>query len=376
MVKIKKDKILIEPEDIIPSSKKLEVIGVLNPAAIELEGGQKILYVRVLERLKNFENAKYCFSPRMEGKNNFKLVVDKFSKSQVREGDEFGFEFKDGTKRLTYINHFRRVILNRSGLEIHSIDKKPSFFGIIKDSELGVEDPRIVKINKKYYMTYVGLSRENGISTYLAVSEDCKKWNRLGILFGQQDKDVVLFPEKIKGNYVAFDRPEGNFSFSTPHVWIAYSKDLIHWGRLKSIRLSTKKEKFNRSGAGPPPIKTEKGWLFLFHAVHHVKPTGFWLNIHKHLNNKLQEEHDVYVVYAALLDKENPEKLIARSVHPIIIPSRKYEISLEGKMVVFPTGILEDKKRENILLYSGAGDKVVTVKKISIKNILKSLRKV
>ena len=121
---------------------------------------------------------------------------------------------------------------------------RPLFYGLSDDAELGVEDPRITKIGGIYYMTYVGLSRREGISTYLASSKDGLNWERKGIIFGQQDKDVVLFPEAIKGRYVAFDRPEGNFEFSTPHIWIARSKDLIHWGALKAVRLAPKNKNF------------------------------------------------------------------------------------------------------------------------------------
>ncbi|MFH1327193.1 MAG: hypothetical protein ABIH59_03645 [archaeon] len=373
MVTIKKDKLLLAPKDIIPSSSKFEVLGVLNPAATRLKDGRIILYIRVIERLKKRKDEKYFYVPRYVGKNKFQIKIDKFSKKQVIGEDEIAIIFKNNIKRLTFISHFRKVYLDKSGLNILKIEQKPGFFGIKDDSEFGVEDPRITKIKDMYYMTYVGLSKREGISTYLASSKDAIKWERKGIIFGEQDKDVVLFPEKIKGSYVAFDRPEGNFEFSTPHIWIAYSKDLIHWGRLKAVQLSPKHKDFSRSGAGPPPIKTDKGWLQIFHAVTNIQPKGFWTEIKKVFGYDLSSSPDIYAVWAALLDNKDPKKLISRSHIPVIIPKKKYEISFEGKKVIFPTGIIKDGKY--VLLYSGAGDIHVTVKKIKIKDILNSLEK-
>jgi len=222
-------------------------------------------------------------------------------------------------------------------------------------------------------MTYVSLSRNEGISTSLAVSKDGLNWERKGIIFGEQDKDVVLFPEKIKDKYIAFDRPEGNFDFSPPHIWIAYSKNILNWGGLKSLRFSKEIDSFSRCGAGPPPIKTKKGWLFLFHSVTHPQPSGFLINVEKFLGKEIKPMSEVYSVWASLLDLTNPEKQISASKGPIIIPKKKYEVSFEGKRVVFPTGIITDEKEKYILLYSGAGDTYVTVKKIKLSDIFEKL---
>jgi beta-1,2-mannobiose phosphorylase / 1,2-beta-oligomannan phosphorylase len=374
MINLEEDKLLLGPENLKPSSRKFEIMGVLNPAATRLPDGRILLYVRVIERLKKTEDYRYFYVPRYTGKNKFQIKIDKFSKNRISGQDEIAIVFKNNTKRLTFISHFRRVYLDETGLKVLKIEQKPSFFGTKEDSELGVEDPRITKIGNTYCMTYVGLSRKEGISTYLATSKDAMNWKRQGIIFGEQDKDVVLFPEKIKNKYVIFDRPEGNFEFSTPHTWIAYSKDLINWGKLKAVQLAPKDKDFSRIGAGPPPIEVEKGWLQIFHAVTHTHPRGFWVKIKKMLGKNIEQSPDIYNVWAALLKKDNPEKILARSPAPIITPRRKYEISFEGKKVVFPTGIIKDK--EHILLYSGVGDIQVNVKKIKLKDIINSLKNI
>lgn len=376
MVKTIRDKIILRPNQIKPTSNLFKVIGVLNPGAARLKNKKIVLYVRVIEQLKKFKDSKYYYSPRYTGKNKFKIKIDRFPKNQIIGDDNFGFEFKNETKRLSYISHLRRVILDKDGFSILHTDKKPSFFGLKNDSELGIEDPRITKIDDEYYMTYVGLSIKEGISTYLAASNDCKAWKRLGIIFGQQDKDVVLFPEKINGKYVAFDRPEGNFRFSPPHIGIAFSKDLIHWGNLKSIDLHSKKIELSRSGSGPPPINISRGFLFLLHAVTRIKTRGFIIDLKRKLGMKVEEGPSVYATWAALFNKQNPLKLISHSHVPILIPKKKHEISFEGKKVIFPTGLIFDENKKDLLVYSGAGDIYVTAKKIKLKDILKTLKNV
>jgi len=393
MIKIKKEELLLKPADIKPSSRKFMVLGVLNPGAIRLPDGNIILYVRVIERLVKPNDEKYCYSPRMIGHDKFKVTIDRFSKDIVQEFSDFDFLFKDGTKRLTFISHFKKVLLDKSGFKILSIDKKPSFYGTVSDGELGVEDPRITQIGDLYVMTYVSLSISQNISTAMATSKDCINWKRKGIIFGEQDKDVVIFPEKINGKYVAFDRPEGNFQFSQPHIWIAYSNDLTSWGDLKPISSVYEEDGFSpRNGAGPPPIKTKDGWLLIYHAVTQFKEDEQEEAILKrlrkivklkedilkkisNLNEDIMKKVTIYSVGAALVDLENPEKLIAKSKEFLITPIGKYDSSFEHKRVIFPTGIIQENK-DTLILYSGSGDEYTTVKKISLNEILKNLKKV
>ena len=371
---------MIKPEDIKPSSKYLKVTGVFNPAAIRDSKGDIILYIRVVEELIKKKDKNYFYSPRMEGKSKFKLKIDKFKKEQIMDSSELDFVFKDETKRLTFISHLRRVVLDSGGFKIKSIERGPSFFGLSSDGELGIEDARITKIEGKYYMTYVTLSRDENISTSLAVSKDLKKWKRLGIIFGEQDKDVVLFPEKVKGEYIALDRPESSFHFTPPHIWIAYSKDLISWGKLDALNLTKKGDwDYDRSGAGPPPIKTDKGWLLIYHGVISNKKRKVIDKIVKRMDlsgsisGALRKKDLLYCGGVALLDLKNPKKVIAKSKVPILFPIRRHEISIyEDKRIIFPTGAVMDGK--DLLIYSGAGDVLITVKKIELNKLFKKLR--
>ncbi len=363
MINTKKRKILLKPGDFQPSSKEFKILGVFNPGAARLSNGDIILYVRVWEKLIKTQDKNNFYAPRMIGRKSFKIKIDRFKKEQVKLSSELDIVFKDGTKRLTFVSHFRRVVLDKTGFKIKSIDKKPSFYGLKNDGEFGVEDSRITKIGKTYVMTYVSLSREQNISTSLAISKDCKNWKRRGIIFGEQDKDVVIFPSKINGKYVAFDRPESNFQFSLPHIWIAYSDDLESWGDLKPIAyVYTKKGACLRNGAGPPPLKTKKGWLLFYHAVEEIKEG--------------KEEISEYVMGAALFDLKNPEKIISRTNKPLLLPSKKEIFVFGKKRIIFPTGAILDKDKKNILIFSGESDSVTTVTRVSLENILQRLKKV
>lgn len=380
MVKVKEECILLKPEDIVPSSHYLKVIGVFNPAAVRDINGEVILYVRVVEDLIKRDDENYFYSPRLVGKQRYKLKVDKFKKDLIETSSNIDFVFKDGTKRLTFISHFRRVVLDSSGLRVKSVEQKPSFFGVVSNGELGVEDPRITRMGDLYYMTYVSLSRKENICTSLAVSKDLMKWKRLGIIFGEQDKDVVLFPEKINNEYVTFDRPESSFKFTPPHIWVAYSKDMISWGKLKSLNLTRKGDwDYERVGSGPPPIKINKGWLLIYHGVMNnektIEKVINRMEILEDISGLIRSKETLYCVGVALLDLKNPRKVIAKSEVPILFPMKKHEISIfENKRVIFPTGLVLDKNGHDVLIYCGAGDRVTTVKKIHLKRISKKLK--
>ncbi|MBS3085947.1 hypothetical protein J4225_04675 [Candidatus Pacearchaeota archaeon] len=379
MIPIKKEAVLVTPEDVKSSSSKFEVIGTFNPGATRMPNGDIALYVRVAEKLKKIEDKRYYYAPRCSGKNKCMVKIDKFPKKDMGLDRDVALVFKEGTKRLTFISHLRKVILDKSGFKVKSIDKHPTFEGLFNDGELGVEDPRITKLGKEYIMAYVSLSIDGNITTSCAVSKDALNWKRKGLIFREQNKDVVIFPEKINNEYVAFNRPEGSFQFSPPHIWISFSKDLKYWGNSKPIKLSERgKWDYSRVGAGAPPIKTKDGWLLLYHGVtdkkHHSQ-----LNILPNFLSKMFEEDNVYSIYsigAALFDLKNPSKLIAKSPHPIIIPTKKYEKEGFVSNVIFTTGAIMDENEKDILIYSGGADEVVTVKKVALKDILNHLEKV
>jgi predicted GH43/DUF377 family glycosyl hydrolase len=384
MVKVKQDCILIEPEDLKPSSPEFEILGTFNPGVARLANGDIIVYVRVWEKLKKTEDENFCYSPRMSGSDKYKITIDKFDKELIENTSDLDFLFKDGTKRFTFISHFRRVLLDRTGMRIKYVEDKPSFFGLEWDGELGVEDPRITKIGDLYVMTYVSLSRAENISTSYAISNDCINWYRRGVIFSEQNKDVVLFPELINNEYIAIERPEGNLEFAPPRMWIVYSKDMELWGRQHPLIIFKKGDwDVGRVGAGPPPIKTEKGWLLIYHGVLNFKKKKVIdeiiskMQISESMSGIITSKDTIYCAGALLFDLNDPKKLIAKTDVPILFPMKKHEIADFGNLrVIFPTGLLMDENKKDLLIYCGAGDRVTSVKKVSLKKILKKLRAV
>jgi len=351
-----KDKLLLTPKNFVPSFRTWKIDGVLNPAAVRMRNKKILLYVRVAE--SHADQNGFIRSPVIVSKEEYKTTTQKVRRKDVIERDDV-YIFKDGTCRLPNISHFRKVILGKDGFKVERIGKTPHFVGHPDESEFGVEDPRIVKLGNMYYMAYVGASADEGISVYVAESKNLIRWKRIGMMFMEQNKDATLFPEKIKGKFVALHRPESAISFRRPGIWISYSKDLVYWGKNKSI-LQPRENSWEevRMGAGAPPIRTSKGWLLIYHGV------------------KKKKRGNVYSAGAALLDLENPQKLIARSPKnkPLIRPTKSYEKKGYINNVVFPTGAVPTLDKESLLIYSGGADKNISVREMNISDILKHMR--
>ena len=148
-----KEEIILTPEMIKSSSEKLEVIGTFNPAAVRMPNKEILLYVRVVEKLKSYRDEKYFYSPICSGKNKCEMKLEKFEKNRIKTFSDLDFVFYNETKRLTFISYLKRIILDKSGTKIKSIDRGLSFSGQKNDGEFGVEDPRITKIGDKYSKT-------------------------------------------------------------------------------------------------------------------------------------------------------------------------------------------------------------------------------
>ncbi|MBW1975760.1 MAG: glycoside hydrolase family 130 protein [Deltaproteobacteria bacterium] len=213
----------------------------------------------------------------------------------------------------------------------------------------GIEDPRITQIGETYYITYVAFG-PHGPRTGLGLTKDFKRFERICLMTESDNKDCVLFPEKIQGYYVRLDRP-GGMGGSRASIWISYSPDLIHWGRSKVLLAPEPGWGASKVGVSTPPIKTEEGWLVLYHGV---RQTG---------------AGRIYRVGAMLLDLEKPEKLIRYTPHFILAPREYYERVGDVPNVVFPCGFVLE---ENVLkLYYGAADTCICLAETTLDEIMK-----
>lgn len=246
----------------------------------------------------------------------------------------------DGISRIGYA-------VSSDGFNFFRFDK-PVFIPKLILEPKGCEDPRLVKIEQKFYMTYTAYS-EKGVRIGIAYTENFIIWERLEPNWPEENnKDAVLFPEKIDDRYVLFHRPTAGVPMC---IWIAYSDDLIDWYNHKEVMSPLGEETWEggKIGAGPPPIKTEKGWLLIYHGV---------------------DRRGVYRLGVSMFDLDDPSKMIKRHPEPIFEPKEDYEVFGEIPRVVFATGICE--VNDKYYIYYGGADKVVSVAivdKIRILNL-------
>ena len=177
----------------------------------------------------------------------------------------------DGLVRLTFTSHLRVVRCGdgRAVQEVTGVTFRPQE----EVEEFGVEDPRITPLDGRFYFTYVAVSR-HGPATALACTTDFRTFERHGVIFCPENKDVVLFPERIGGTYAALHRPVCGTPFTRPEMWVARSPDLIHWGTHAPLGVSGGEWQSGRVGAGPPPVRVPGGWLAIYHGNRHPTRPG------------------------------------------------------------------------------------------------------
>jgi predicted GH43/DUF377 family glycosyl hydrolase len=256
-----------------------------------------------------------------------------------------------GRTYLTSISHLRLARSN-DGMRF-SIDPQPTIPPLAELEAYGIEDARITQIGDIYYVNYTAAS-SHGITTALLETRDWKTFTRCGIIFHPQNKDVAIFPAQIGGKYMALHRPDAG-SFESPSIWLAASPDLIHWGKHVHL-ISPRPGKWDavRIGAGAPPIRTDEGWLVIYHGV---SASGH------------------YALGALLLDLEDPSHVLGRSAEPILLPETVYEQDGFFSNTVFCNGIVQDPVDSNRLkIYYGAADRCVGMAEDSIGNLLDSVR--
>ena len=261
--------------------------------------------------------------------------------------------------RVEDLRGFSHLTLARSrdGYTNWKIDPQPTMVPdpAFYEERWGIEDPRIVWLEdrKEFAITYVAFSK-GGPVVSLATTEDFHNFRRHGFIMPPEDKDASLFPRKIKDRFVLIHRP---IIRGEAHIWISFSPDLKYWGD-HHILLATRPGWWdnNRVGLGPPPIETPEGWLIIYHGVR-VTASG-----------------SLYRVGTALLDLENPRKIIARCDQWVFGPQENFEYMGDVPGVTFPTGAMLDEQTGELRMYYGAADKSVAVATASLSDLLNMLR--
>ena len=326
------------------------MVGAFNPGAIATDDGV-VLLVRVAEAPAE-ERKGATGLPRWDVVRG--TVIDWVPNDQLDAVDPRVVRMKnDGRVRLTFISHLA-VIGSRDGRSGFSAPEA-RFEPASEMEEYGVEDPRIVRLDGRYYITYVTVSR-HGAATALASTDDFVNFRRHGIIFPPENKDVVLFPDRVNGDYAAIHRPNPAISFGTPEMWIARSPDLANWGRHELLLTGASEWESARIGGGAPPLRVEGGWLEIYHGSQRAqRPGGV----------------GIYTAGTMLLDPDSPARVLKRSAGPVMVPEADFETGGFVTNVVFPTGAVD--AGDSLLVYYGAADTSTAVAEFSKRDLLASV---
>lgn len=215
-----------------------------------------------------------------------------------------------------------------------------------------VYDPRLTVIDGKCYMCFAADTR-HGLRGGIGVTEDFKTFKMLSLTV-PDNRNMVLFPEKINGQYVRLERPFPVYSRGGTDrfdIWMSCSNDMRYWGDSRLL-LGVEDLPFanDKIGPGAPPVRTEAGWLALFHTVDLDRSRG--------KNGWEAKWQKRYCAGIMLLDLEDPSKIIGISKEPLIAPETEYET--EGGFrtnVIFPGGMILEEDG-TVKIYYGASDTV------------------
>lgn len=338
MIRVKKEGVLLQK-----TARGFESEGVLNPAALR-------------------EGEKIHFFYRAVGKRNYSTI---------------GYCLLDSPQSIVH-RHDMPLLIPQADYESQ-----------------GMEDPRIVKIEDMYYLSYTAYDGINALGA-LAVSRDLQHFDKLGIIVPQLsyeefsqlaeskgsinekyarynkrgrirekngkkillwDKNLIFFPRRIKGKLHVLHRIRPDIQIAAvenieqlnAEFWQNY---LLHFD--EDIVLSPQHEhEVSYIGGGCPPIETEQGWLLIYHGVHDTVQ-GY-----------------VYSACAALLDLHNPQQEIARLPYPLFTPEYDWELQGEVNNVCFPTGAVQFG--DTLYIYYGAADEQIALATVSIEALLAEL---
>ncbi len=342
MVKRFEDNPIVCPGDVRPTREDFEVMCAFNPGATRFEG-KDLLLVRVAERPVPRDG--YVATAILDtAAGEIEPMYISCDDPDLTLSDPRVFSYK-GETYLTSISHIRVAVPGKSGKYV--VSDSPAMMPETLYETYGIEDPRITFIEGAFYINYSAISPA-GVLTALARTCDFREFERLGNIFAPDNKDIAIFPEKIGGRYYAFHRPSTKH-LGTPSIWLASSENLLDWGRHELV-LSPRAGMWDseRVGCGAAPLKTDSGWLELYHASDH--------------NTR-------YCTGAILLDLDKPWKVIARSKNPFLYPEAPYETQGFLPNVIFHSGLV-DNADGTLTIYYGAADECVCAATVSIKDII------
>ncbi len=290
-------------------------------------------------------------------------VSSVFNPGAIKFGDKF-------LLMLRIQNRGRETFLlmakSDDGIHFNISNQIVHFKGIetIKEKIYHCYDPRITRIDDVYYIMFA-MDLDDGCRLGLAQTCDFENFEFMGIVSDDDNRNGVLFPEKMNDKYLRLDRPNkvqlAGGPISGSAICLSESDDLLRWRTIGIVASGRFHYWDELIGAGPPPIKTEQGWLQIYHGV----ATHFGSS-------------NIYQAGVMLLDLQNPLKVIARSRYNILEPRELYELVGQVPNVVFPSGAIVEEVDEDgcgkldsqIFIYYGAADTSVGLATSTIDELL------
>jgi beta-1,2-mannobiose phosphorylase / 1,2-beta-oligomannan phosphorylase len=337
---------LIVPEDVRPSRPDWQVDCVFNAGVVQRDGETRML-VRVAESVAQAE-AGTISVPLLEAEGSAWRCAVKSLRT-----DDPAYDFSDARMvvlradpaqvYLTSMSHLR-LARSRNGTD-YTVDDEPFLFPATRYERFGCEDARITLIEGRYYINYTAVS-DCGIATALAVTDDFRSVERLGLIFSPDNRDVCLFPRRIDGHYWCLHRPAPRH-FGAPEIWIARSPDLLHWGDHQRLAGAVPGGwEASKIGGGAPMLETDRGWLQVYHGV---------------------DVDQRYSLGALLLDLDDPRIVRARLASPLARPTEPYERAGFFPDVLFSCGAVI--VRDELRVYYGAADRVMALGTVTLTDL-------
>lgn len=217
-------------------------------------------------------------------------------------------------------------------------------------------DPRLVKIEDTYYIVWC--CDFGGAALGLGMTKDFKTFVRLENPFIPFNRNGVLFPRKVNDKFLLLSRPSDSGHTPFGDIFLSESPDLVHWGRHRRVMTKGGQGWWQgtKIGSGATPIETSEGWLMFYHGVSGTC-NGF-----------------VYSMGAAILDKENPSKVLYRTRDYLLTPEKEYETTGFVPNVAFPCATLQDPETGRIAIYYGAADTYVAVTYAQVDELVKYIK--
>ena len=212
-------------------------------------------------------------------------------------------------------------------------------------------DPRVCKIGDEYYIMWcTSLSMQPTIG--LGKTKDFKTFVRLENAFLPHNRNGVMFPRKVNGNYLLLSRPSDTGHTPFGDIYVSESPDLVYWGKHRKVMGTAGGWESLKIGAGPIPIETSEGWLMIYHGVLYTC-NGF-----------------VYSMGVAVLDLENPSKVLYRAKNYILMPEKIYETTGFVPNVCFPCAALCDAPTGRLAVYYGGADSYTGVAFTTVQDLI------